>query len=436
LQSLIHFNPDLMAKSQENAIILTAEQRDPETVAAEIKHSARFDGIVIAVGGIVLIVLIAFILKDISPFLIAAALFLILFPFREYRAARTMMFTAGILLGFWLIITLASLLLPFIIGLLVAYLFNPVVTWIEEKWKVSRGWSSLVIVALLSGLVVLAGLLLVPRIIDQLDALLTRISYYLQNSTITLDEQGIRNFFLTIGLPQKYIDQYVGGEIVPQVKAFYAQIPHILTVILTAIPGYAARILDLIIIPVAAIYFLKDWGTMIESIQSLIPQRQRPTFIASFKNIDKVLYGYIRGQSTVAAIIGSLGAIIFMILGVPYAALLGLSIALLDLIPILGLFVSIIIIEGVILLTMPVTFGSVMSGLIVIAALHLFENYFLGPKIVGKGVGIPPILIIMSIFIFGYFLGFLGILLAVPLTGIILLFVREYRQALVEHPLL
>ncbi len=425
-----------MAKSQENTIILTSEQSDPESVAKQFKNSSRFDGITVGLGGVALITLIAFIIRDISPFIVAAVLFLLLFPFKEYRAARTMMFTAGILLGFWLVITLASLLLPFIIGLLIAYLFNPVVSWIEEKWGIARGWSSLVIVIILSAVVVIAGLLLIPRIINQLEAILVRISDYLQNSTLTFDEQGIRNFFLTIGLPQKYIDQYVTGEIIPQVKALYAQIPHILTVILGAIPGYAARVLDLIIIPIAAIYFLKDWRTMIESIQSLIPQRHRPAFIASFMNIDRVLYGYIRGQSTVAVIIGLLGAITFMILSVPYAALLGLSIALLDLIPILGLFISIIIIEGVILLTMPISLGSVMSGLLVIAGLHLFENYFLGPKIVGKGVGIPPILIIMSIFIFGYFLGFLGILLAVPLTGIILLFVREYRQALIDHPLL
>jgi predicted PurR-regulated permease PerM len=73
---------------------------------------------------------------------------------------------------------------------------------------------------------------------------------------------------------------------------------------------------------------------------------------------------------------------------------------------------------------------------LVIAGLHTFENYYLGPKIVGKGVGIPPILIIISIFVFGYFMGFLGMIIAVPLTGVILLFVREYRQALVDHPLL
>jgi predicted PurR-regulated permease PerM len=380
--------------------------------------------------------MVVFILQDWAPFLLAAALFLLLFPFREYRSSRTIMLTAGILLGFWLMVTLAGLLFPFIFGLLIAYLFNPVVSWIEEKWNIARGWSALVIVLVLLGIVVLLGLVLIPRLIEQLQALLTVISNYFQDSTLTLDENGIREFFLKLGLPRSFVDQYVTGEIIPKIKELTMQFPKIIIAILSAIPGYATRILDLVIIPVAAIYFLKDWNVMIESIQSLIPQRHRPAFISTFNGIDKVLYGYIRGQSTVAIIIGTLGAIIFAIIGVPYAVLIGISIALLDLIPFLGLIVSIAVIESIILLTMPMTLGSVMMGIIVIAALHTFENYFLGPKIVGKGINIPPILIIMSLFVFGYFMGFFGMLISVPLTGVIMLFIREYRQALVEHPLM
>jgi predicted PurR-regulated permease PerM len=424
-----------MAKSQEN-IILTTEQNDPEAVAALIKHASRFDGIAIGLGGLALIALVGFIITNTWPFIATAALFLLLFPFRDYRAARTIMFTAGILMVLWLFITLASLLFPFIIGLLIAYLFNPLVTRIDAKWKIARGWTSLVIVLLICAIVVTLGLILIPLIIDQLEAFLAVITNYFHDSKITLDDKGIRDFFLSLGLPRKYVDQYVTGEIIPRMKLLYSALPEVIISILSAIPGYAARIIDLIIIPVAAIYFLKDWIVMIESIQSLIPQRHRPAFISTFKGIDKVLYGYMRGQSTVAIIIGTLGAIIFTIIGVPYSVLLGVVIAFLDLIPFIGLIMSIVVVEAVILITMPITFGAVLSGFLVIGGLHTFENYFLGPKIVGKGVGIPPVLIIISIFVFGYFMGFIGMLIAVPLTGIILLFVREYRQALVEHPLL
>lgn len=425
-----------MANSNENTIILTSDQPDPQFAAASIKHSARFDGIAIGLGAIGLIVLVGFILQGIWPFIIAAGLFLLLFPFREYRAARTIMFTAGILFGFWLCITLSGILFPFIIGLLIAYLFNPAVGWIETHWKIHRTWSSVGIVLILFGTITALAWLLIPQIIDQMQALLSTISSYFQNSTITLDEKGIRNFFLQLGLPQKYVDQYVTGEVIPQLKALYATFPKLITAVLSALPEYAAKVLDIIVIPIAAIYFLKDWHVMIESIQELIPLRHRPAFILTFRSIDKVLYGYIRGQSLVAIIIGSLAAIILTIFGVPYAILIGVIVAFLDLIPFIGLLVSIVVVEAFIILTMPITVSSLSLGFFVIAGLHTFENYYLGPKIVGKGVGIPPVLIIISIFIFGYFLGFLGMVIAVPLMGIILLFVREYRQALIEHPLL
>jgi predicted PurR-regulated permease PerM len=425
-----------MALSQENKIVLTTEQNDPDAVVSLLKHSSRFDGVAIILGAIAFIAMVAFIMQGVWPFLSCFALFLLLFPYREYRSARVIMFTAGILIGFWLFVTLAGVLFPFIIGLLIAYLFNPLVTIIEARWRVTRGWSALVIVILLCAVVGFLGYLFIPSIINELQALLATVSNYFQGSTMTLDEDAIRQFFLNIGLPQKFVDQYVTGEIIPRLKDFYAELPKVLIVIISAIPTYIEKILDLIIIPIAAIYFLKDWRIMIESIQSLIPQRHRPAFISTFNGIDRVLYGYIRGQSVVAIIIGIIGAIVLTILGVPYAALLGLCIALLDLIPIIGLILSIVIIEGVILLTLPITFSSVMIGIIVVAGLHLFEAYFLGPKIVGKGIGIPPIIVIISIFAFGYFLGFLGMLIAVPLTGIIMLFMREYRQALVEHPLM
>ncbi|MEI8135021.1 MAG: AI-2E family transporter [bacterium] len=425
-----------MVSSQEKMVVLTDERSDPATFVAEIKRSTRFDAFAVGLGGIALVVLVAFIIKDYSPFIVAAALFLLLFPFREYRAARTIMFTGGILLGFWLFVTLASLLFPFILGLLIAYLFNPVVGWIEEKWKISRGWSSLVIVVLLIGIVTGLALILIPMLVEQLQALLGVISQYMQSSSLTFDEKGIREFCLRVGLPQSFVDQYVTHEILPKVKEITGQMPNIIITILESIPTYATRVLDLVIIPVAAIYFLKDWNVMIDSIQSLIPQRHRPSFISTFQRIDKVLYGYMRGQSTVAVIIGTLGAITFSIIGIPYAILIGLAIALLDLIPFIGLIFSILIVEAVVMITMPMNLWNLLSPIIVVGALHTFENYYLGPRIVGKGINIPPVLIIMSLFVFSFFMGFLGMLIAVPLTGIIMLFVREYRQALVEHPLM
>jgi len=71
----------------------------------------------------------------------------------------------------------------------------------------------------------------------------------------------------------------------------------------------------------------------------------------------------------------------------------------------------------------------------VIAGLHMLEVYVIGPRIIGPGIGVPPILMILALLVFGYFLGFIGLLIAVPTTGIILLFVNEYRKSNAEAKL-
>jgi predicted PurR-regulated permease PerM len=130
--------------------------------------------------------------------------------------------------------------------------------------------------------------------------------------------------------------------------------------------------------------------------------------------------------------VGVLGAIAYSILGIPYAGLLGVVLAISDLVPIIGMVFSMFVVELVIFLTMQLNFGVISSGILVIAGLHVLEVYFVGPRIVGEGIGIPPIVMILSLLIFGYFLGLVGMLIAVPATAVILLFLNEYRKLQVE----
>jgi predicted PurR-regulated permease PerM len=236
-----------------------------------------------------------------------------------------------------------------------------------------------------------------------------------------------------LGLPKKYVDQYISGQLVPELKRLFSQAPSFAVDMLSMLPGFLEKLINIILIPVSFFYFLLEWNLMTKSFIEFIPQKRRSHWIQVFRNIDKVLYGYIRGQSTVALIIGTLGGLSFWVLGIPYAGLLAVIIAFLDLIPFLGLILSLAIVEAVIMIALPMTFTNLITGPLVILGLHLLEVYAIGPRIVGKGVGIPAILIILSIFIFGYFFGFWGMLIAVPTTGVILLFVREYRQAVATH---
>ncbi|MBS1904629.1 MAG: AI-2E family transporter [Bacteroidetes bacterium] len=416
--------------NQENLIVSgTTPPLPPEEEARRSEHANRFDGIAIAAGTLALATLFYLIANGIQPFLLVLTILLLLYPLREYRAARLILLTSATLFGLWLVSTLASILLPFIVAMVIAYLFNPLVTTLHRKWKLSRTWLSIIIVLLLVGVVGFAGYLIVPLIVNEAEALLRTLSDFFQNNEIRFDEESIRRFLVSLGIPGKYVTQFLNNELYPALKNFTATLPSIALSIVSALPSVLQRTLDLILIPIASIYLLKDWYKLGPSLLGFVPAKRRPHWSALMDGIDKVLYGYIRGQSIVAIIIGTLSGIALTIAGVPYASLLGVMIMLLDLIPFIGLISSVVIVEIVIVITMPITAGNLIIGAAIILGMHMLETYFLGPRIVGKGVGIPPILILASVFVFAYFLGFLGMLIAVPTTGVIMLFAREYRQA-------
>ena len=412
----------------------TLDQQQEENAILHELRLSRFDGIAITTGAIGAVAVLYLICKDVIPFLPVAAIFILLFPFRQYKAARSILFTVGSLFIFWLVVSLSGLLFSFVVGMLLAYIFNPLVTTLHKRWKISRALSSIVIVLLLVAVCGFTGWLIVPVMIDQIASLIEVGSHYIQNNAATLNEQGLTKFLVSLGVPKSYATSFLNDQLFPALKNFASSTPGMAMSLVSAIPTVMTRVLDVVMIPLVTIYFLKDWESIGTSLLGLIPPKNRPHWKITFKNIDHILYGFIRGQSLVAAIIGTISGLGLWIAGIPYAGLLGLMIGIMDLVPTIGLILSIVFVELVIIVTMPITASNILLGIFIIIGLHLIETYYLGPKIVGKGVGIPPLLIIMSIFIFGYFMGILGMFLAVPLTGIILLFIREYRQALVTNP--
>jgi predicted PurR-regulated permease PerM len=295
---------------------------------------------------------------------------------------------------------------------------------------VKRVWGTVMVVVPFVAIVGTAMWVLAPVVIDQLQSLLGNVRQFVDSSSITLDERGLHDLFVGMGIPEKYVDEYLTSQLLPKIKEFLNSAPTIIYDILGWLPGFISQLINLIIIPIAFFYFLLDWDSMTSFITRLIPVAERPRWLQIFRNIDGVFYAYIKGQSTVAIIIGTLAGVTYSILGVPYAGLLAVIIAFLDLIPFIGLILSIVIIESVILISMPITIWNVLMGPIVILVLHVIEVYVIAPRLVGKSVGIPPLVLIISIFLFGYFLGFVGMLIAVPTAGIILQFVREYQRSL------
>lgn len=421
-----------MLTSSDSPIIHPAHAANaprPEANAEAKKLVQRFDAIPLLVGAAGLIGMMYMLDNLISPFILIIALYIILTPFREYRAARTMMWTAGFLFAFWFIVTLSGLLVPFILGALMAYLAHPLLTYLEIKRRIPRVWSALLVVVTFFGLLGFLGWWSFPHLALQAENIFNKMSAFVTTHADTLDYEHLREFLISIGIPKDMAHQIVTSQVGPQIQKFFASIPGILFGYLQGVPKFIERTVNLIIIfPISAFYFMKDWPKIGPLFLQFLPAKDRERRGKMFSNINDVVYKFIRGQITVAAMVGILGTLCYSIMGIPYAGVLGIILGITDLIPIIGIIFSGIIVVTVLALTPPISVPLMIGAVLVIFALHALEAYVVGPKIVGEGIGIPPVVMILSLFIFGYFLGFLGLIIAVPATAVILLFVEEYRK--------
>jgi predicted PurR-regulated permease PerM len=181
---------------------------------------------------------------------------------------------------------------------------------------------------------------------------------------------------------------------------------------------------ELLLVPVFAYYFLLDWPHITQRIRKIIPPRRRGKVLAILAEIDGVVSGWVRGQAIVTSLLAVLYAIAFSIVGIHLAIPIGLLVGALTVIPFVGTFVGAIIAIGVTLLDWQGA-EPLIGVVVVIVVLHLLEAMFLTPKIVGHKVGLSESAALFAVVAGGKLLGFVGVLLAVPLAATIAVLLRH-----------
>ena len=170
--------------------------------------------------------------------------------------------------------------------------------------------------------------------------------------------------------------------------------------------------------PILVFYLLRDWDRVTGSLAGLVPPGQQERVLGFFREYDRLLAGYLRGNFLESAIVGVLTWLGYWALGVPYALLLGVIAGVFNVIPYMGLIVSVIpaIVIALFTANILLSLGKVFLVFIVV---QLLDGSYIGPKIVGEAVGLHPVWIILALSMAGYFFGFVGLLLAVPLAVLV-----------------
>lgn len=321
-----------------------------------------------------------------------------------------------------------GILLPFVVGLLLAYLLDPVVDWLGRR-GMSRLWATLVILLSAVALFVSAFLFIVPLVVDQIVGLVQRLPDYVNQL------QDYAN-----AMAPEWRERF-GAERVAEIENALSQMISnsigIVGGITTRVAQSGLTIINalglLIVTPVVAFYLLLDWDNIVERADGLLPLAYREEIRGVFRDIDKAMSGFIRGQSGVVLILAAFYATALTLAGLNFGLAIGLAAGLFSFIPYVGFLIGFVLSVGVAIVQWWPEWLMVIVVLAIFLVGQFLEGNILYPKLVGSSIGVHAVWLMFALFAFGLLFGFIGVLLAVPLaavTGVLVRYaVRKYKAS-------
>lgn len=332
---------------------------------------------------------------------------------------------------FWLIVLavtitllylLSPILTPFLLGALLAYIGDPFADRLE-KYNLSRTTSVVIVFASMIILLTLIVLVLIPAINNQIDQLGSRMPQYLTwlkaHFGDTLQKLfDIDNKDFNIETLQNLLSKYIGSAS-DIAKSFLGSLKGPIGLLISLMTY-------LFLTPVVTFYLLRDWDTLVAKINELVPRQYRATFNELTRQSDLVLSGFMRGQMMVMLVLGIIYSVGLSIIGLDMAIVIGMFAGFVSFVPYLGLIVGITIAGIVALLQFQDWVHPLGVGMIFIIA-QVIEGMILTPKFVGDRTGLHPVAVIFSVLAGGQLFGFLGVLLALPVTAVINVFLGHLK---------
>jgi len=360
-------------------------------------------------------------------------LVVVLLPFRGMPGHGLLVLVAAILTGYWLLVTTGFLLAPFVLGSVFAYVLDPLVDALVER-RVGRT-AAIVLLALPVGAAGAAAVLYgIPAAVGQVDELVQAAPQLVTRAGGWYS--GLREFLARIpGLDEDAIPDLAALDPEQIVALLQERRERLVSGTWRGILGLgrgvgsAATVAGYVILtPVLTFYLLRDYDRILAWLRGILPRGREAGIVEFAREYDVLLARYLRGQLTVALILGVMTGTLLFVVRFQYPFLLGALAGVMGLIPFLGLVLSIIPAVIVALVS-----GSVLVSLIKVAVVYgsvqVLEGAVISPRIVGESVGLHPVWVVLALSTGGFFFGFVGLLIGVPLAvGVKLLAGRGLEQ--------
>lgn len=344
-------------------------------------------------------------------------------PFTFDRVVRMLITLAVVIASVWLINELRSVLLPFLVAWLVAYLLEPFVQYNRRLLGVRNRWLPILMTLFECVLIVVAvSVFIVPSILKEMHQVADFIRHYTENGT--------QISFVPDSL-HRYIKESIDFERISK-ELTRQDIQSLFDTLGSFIAGgysFVLGVFNWFIVLLYVVFIMLDYEKLLKGFRRMVPPKYRETTFRIFGDVKDSMNHYFRGQALVAFIVGILFCIGFSIIGLPMAIVLGLFIGLLNMVPYLQL-ISLIpstLLCLVCSVDSDVDFWSIWwATMAVYIIVQCIQDLFLTPKIMGKAMGLNPAIILLSLSVWGTLLGFIGLIIALPLTTLLLAYYDQY----------
>lgn len=314
----------------------------------------------------------------------------------------------GIILALFFLYWIRDILLLLFIVLIIVAALDPMVGWAEKR-KIPRLFSSLVLYLFIFCLFILSVSLIFPPIIEQLNSLSNNFPYYIQKispiyfqiSEWSYDWQNILN-------------------------SIYNQLSNLTSGFYNATLVFFGGLFSLVTVLVLSFYLLLERQSAKQFLLTLIPQNKQEVVLSVLRKVATKIGSWLRGQVIVSLTMGLITAILLSIAGVPYALTIGVVAAVVEIVPIIGA-----VIIGILAVVFTFIFGGWLKALIVLAVyivIQQAESNILIPKVMGKIVGLSPVIIIIALLIGAKLAGIVGAILAIPMAAGLSVLFQEWPK--------
>ncbi|MGB9149807.1 MAG: AI-2E family transporter [Burkholderiales bacterium] len=321
-----------------------------------------------------------------------------------------------------LVYLLSPILAPFLFAGILAYICDPIADWLERK-RVSRSLATVLVLLLLIAVFAALLLVLIPLFYKEITQLSEKLPGYL----IQLRDQLAPWLKAKLGIELQVDFDTLKQTLSDNWKSAGGFAGYVLSGLKVGGLAVVGFFVNALLVPVVLFYLLRDWDILMAKLDAIIPRRYHQRVATLAREVDQVLAEFLRGQVAVMLIMAAFYVVGLWLAGLEFALPIGIITGMLVFIPYLGVMV------GLVLATLAAfmqfqTIGGVIPIWVVIGLGQAIEGILVTPKLVGERIGLHPVAVIFALLAFGQLFGFFGVLLALPASAALLVWLRHAQR--------